>query len=228
MSEARPHILCVGGGWVAVKLVRSLRPALWTGKADLTVISRENYVTSHGLVAEMLTGKIQPQQLISPARRVFRPARFINAEVERIDLKAQNLHVTRTLDGHAFEVPYDHLVLGIGAVDDLSRYPGIAEHSLRLKTYWDMFKARGRLSKLLESAELETDHEARRRLLTVVIAGGNYAGVELACELADFFRVMSRTDYRLIDPSDARVVIVHSGKRILPELRERSPGLVRF
>src|ERR1043165_3195492 len=100
MSESRPQIVCVGGGWVAVKLVRSLRPALWTGKADLTVISRENYVTSHGLVAEMLVGKIQPQNLISPSRRVFRPARFINAEVERIDLQARSVHVARSLDGH--------------------------------------------------------------------------------------------------------------------------------
>src|SRR5687768_7391838 len=94
MSEIRPHILCVGGGWVAVKLVRSMRPALWTGKAELTVVSRDNYLTIHGLVAEALTGKVQPQQIIAPARRVFRPARFHNAEVEAIDL--ENRTVTTT------------------------------------------------------------------------------------------------------------------------------------
>ena len=52
MSETRPHILCLGGGWVAVKLVRSMRPALWTGKAELTVVSRDNYLTIHGLIAD--------------------------------------------------------------------------------------------------------------------------------------------------------------------------------
>src|SRR6266542_4201805 len=97
MSEQRPHILCVGGGWVAVKLGRSLRPALWAGKADLTVVSRDNYVTVHGLVAEALTGKIPPQQIIAPSRRVFRPARFHNAEVEAIDLERCTVTTTRAL-----------------------------------------------------------------------------------------------------------------------------------
>src|SRR5438105_4453761 len=129
MSETRPHVLCVGGGWVAAKLVRSLRPTLWTGKADLTVVSRDNFLTIHGLIAELLTGKIQPQQVIAPARRVFRPARFHNAEVEAIDLRNQTVTTTRALDGRPYTLHYDHLVLGVGAVDDLSRYPGIAEHA---------------------------------------------------------------------------------------------------
>src|SRR5436305_14888949 len=99
MSTTPPHILCLGGGWVAVKLVRRMRPALWTGKAELTVVSRDNFVTIHGLVAEALTGKIPPQQIIAPARRVFRPARFYNAEIEAIDLGNQTVTTTRALDG---------------------------------------------------------------------------------------------------------------------------------
>ena len=74
MSEFRPHIVCVGGGWVAVKLVRSLRPALWAGTAELTVISWDNYVTSHGLVAE-LAARFSRSSSPLPARRAFRTAR---------------------------------------------------------------------------------------------------------------------------------------------------------
>src|SRR5262249_46045825 len=157
-------------------------------------------VTMHGLVAEVLTGKIPPQQIIAPARRVFRPARFYNAEVEAIDLGQQMVTTTRALDGRPYTLHYDHLVLGVGAVDDLSRYPGIAEHALQLKTFWDTFRARSHLLSMLEMAEIEPEAAERRRLLTVVIAGGNYAGVEIACDLAGFFHVMSRTDYRRLDP----------------------------
>lgn len=228
MSDTRPHILCVGGGWVAVKLVRSMRPALWTGRAELTVVSRDNYLTIHGLVAEALTGKVQPQQIIAPARRVFRPARFHNAEVEAIDLENRLVTTTRALDGRPYTLSYDHLVLGVGAVDDLSRYPGIAEHAHKLKTFWDVSRARSHLIGMLEMAEIEPEPGERRRLLTVVIAGGNYAGIEIACDIADYFRVMSRTDYRGLNPDEARVVIVHSGDAILPELGKRFAGLVRY
>ncbi len=228
MSEPRPHVLCVGGGWVAVKLVRSMRPALWAGKADMTVVSRDNYLTIHGLVAEALTGKVPLHQIIAPARRVFRPARFHNAEVEAIDLKSRTVTTTRALDGRPYTLKYDHLVLGVGAVDDLSRYPGIAEHALQLKTFWDIFRARSHLVSMLEMAEIEPEPSERRRLLTVVIAGGNYAGVEAACDLAVWYRLMARTDYPRVQAEEARVVIVHSGDRILPELANRYPGLVRF
>jgi NADH dehydrogenase len=224
----RPHVVCIGGGWVAAKLVRSLRPGLRRGKLDLTVVSRDNFHTVHGLIAEMLTGKIQPQQIIGPARRIFRPARFHNAEVETIDLEARTVTTTRALDGRSYPLQYDHLVIGIGAVDDLSRYPGIREHAMKLKTFWDCFKARNHLLSMLELAEIEPDPEERRRLLTFVIAGGNYAGIEIACDLMDYIRLLARTDYRHLRPEEVRVVVVHGGERILPELGKRFPGLVRY
>jgi NADH dehydrogenase len=224
----RPHVVCVGGGWVAVKLVRAMRPALWAGKADLTVVSRNNFHTVHGLIAEMLTGKIQPHQIILPTRRVFRPARFVNAEVDAIDVAAQTVTVSRALDDRPYVLPYDHLVIGVGAVDDLSRYPGIAEHTTRLKTFWDCCQARSHLLTMLELAEIETDPAERRRLLTFVIAGGNFAGIEVACDLADYFRLLARTDYRALRPEEIRVVVVHSGPRILPELGRRLSGLVSY
>lgn len=222
------RIVCVGGGWVAVKLVRALRPTLRSGQVELTVISRDNFHTVHGLIAEMLTGKIQPQQIIAPSRRVFRPARFHNAEVTAIDSKGQTVTTRRLLDGREQTLPYDHLVIGVGAVDDLSRFAGLKEHSLRLKTFADCFQARSHLLSMLEMAEIEPDAEERRRLLTFVVAGGNYAGIEVACELADYFRLLARTDYPRLKVEEIRVVVVHGGDEILPELAKRFPGLVRY
>src|SRR5262249_42734010 len=145
-----------------------------------------------------------------------------------VDLPAQTVTTTRAFDGRQYVLPYDHLVIGVGAVDDLARYPGIAEHTTRLKTFWDCFKARSHLLTMLELAEIEPDEEERRRLLTFVVAGGNYAGVEIACELADYLHLLARTDYRHVRLEEVRVVLVHGGERILPELGQRFPGLVRY
>src|SRR5215213_9412985 len=80
------RVVCVGGGYVALFLCRALRGAIRRGLVDVTVVSRDNFHTYHGFVAEMLVGRIQPGQIMTPARRIFAPARFHNAEVERIDV----------------------------------------------------------------------------------------------------------------------------------------------
>jgi NADH dehydrogenase len=202
--------------------------AVRRGEVDVTVVGRDNFHTFHGFVAEMLTGRIQPGQIISAARRMFPPARFHNAEIEGIDTRRRVVTTSRHLDGRRYELPYDHLLVALGSVDDLSRFPGIGEHTLRLKTYWDCFKVRNHLLSMMELAEIEPNETERRRLLTFVVVGGGYGGVEVAAEIHDYIRVLAARDYRAVDPREARVIVVHSGERILPELHEAHPRLVRY
>ncbi len=224
------RVLCLGGGYVAIQLTRTLRRAIRRGAVEVTVVSRENFQTFHGFVNEMLTGKVQPGQIINPARRIFPPAHFHNAEITDIDLEHRRVTTTRLLDGREYVLEYDHLVIGLGSADDLSRYPGIAQHTLRLKTYWDCFKARNHVVHMLEMAEIEDDADERRRLLTFVVAGGNFGGIEVATELADWMQsvIGARKEYRRIRPEEARVIVLHSGERILPELDRHHPTLVDY
>ncbi len=232
VADATGHkatrVVCLGGGYVAIFLAKALRQAVRRGEVDLTIISRDNYHTFHGFVAEMLTGRIQPGQIISPARRIFRPARFHNAEIMGVDFDAQTVTTSRTLDGREYAVPYDHLVVALGSVDDLSRYAGIAEHALKLKTYADCFQVRNHLLTMLELAEIEPDPEERRRLLTFVIAGGNYAGIEVATELVDYVHLLMKNEYPRVHREEIRVIVVHASEGILPELRAHQPKLVRW
>lgn len=226
---AKPtRIVCLGGGWVAIYLVKSLRRAIKRGDVELTVVSRENYHTFHGLIPEMLVGRIQPQQLVTPARWVFKPARFHNAEIESIDPERRVVVTSRAIDGREYVLEYDHAVLGIGSIDDLSRFPGLAEHSLRLKTYWDSVKARSHVLSVLEMAEIERDPEERRRLLTFVCVGGNFGGIEVAAELANYFEVLVRNEFAHLSLDDFRVLVVHGGSEILPELGDSHPRLVKY
>ena len=226
---AKPtRIVCLGGGWVAVYAVKSLRKAIKRGEVELTVVSRENYHTFHGFIPEMLVGRIQPQQLVTPARWVFKPAHFHNAEIESIDTVAKKIVTSRAIDGREYVLEYDHAILALGGLDDLSRFPGMAEHSLRVKTYWDCVKARSHVLSLLEMAELESDPEERRRLLTFVVVGGNFGGIEVASELANYFQVLVKNEFPRLDRKDFRVIVVHSGEEILPELGDSQPRLVKY
>ncbi|HKU24843.1 MAG TPA: FAD-dependent oxidoreductase [Candidatus Sulfotelmatobacter sp.] len=222
------RVVCLGGGWVAIYLARALRGAVRKGEVKLTVISRDNYSTVHGLIAEMLTCKIQPQQINSSVREMIKPAQLHNAEIESVDLSNRLVQTRRLLDGRAYTVPYDHLVAGLGSVEDFSRYAGIGEHTFPLKTFADCYRLRNHLVSVLETASIETDPAERRRLLTFVVAGGNYAGIEVACDLVDYFRFLTRHRYPELKPHEFRVALVEAGSRILPELGKRHPYLVTY
>ena len=222
------RIVCLGGGYVSLHVVRSLRTAIKSGQVEVTVIDRNNYHVFHGLIGETLVGKIQVSQIISPARRVFPPAKFHNAEIQDININQQEVITARFLDGREYRIPYDDLVLALGTVIDTSRLRGLTENTFRLKSYWDVFSLRSHLLLMLELAEIESDPEERKRLLTFVVAGGNYAGIEVASEISDFLQLLTKKEYSRLFPEEIRVVVIHSGPEILPELGTRFPKLVQY
>ena len=221
------RVVCLGGGWVAIYLARALRSAINGGQIELTVVSRDNYATLHGLIAEMLTCKVQPQQINASVRELIAPAYLHNAEIESVDVRSQTVLTRRSLDGRPYTLTYDHLVVGVGSVEDLSRYAGIAEHTFPLKTFANCCRLRNHLLSALEMAVIERNPEERERLMTFVIAGANYAGVEVACDLVDYFRVLTLKKYPELRIEEFRVVLLEIGSTILPELAGRHPHLVR-
>jgi NADH dehydrogenase len=166
----------------------------------------------------MITGRIGPSSMLSPVRRMFAPGRVHVGEIEQIDLDAKKVVTSRHLDGARFELDYDHLVLSLGTAEHLELYPGLAEHAFKLKQYEDCFRLKNHILEMFELADIETDPDERRRLLTFFVAGGGYAGTEIAGELADFARLLTKKDYPGIRRDECRVVLVHRGKTILPEL----------
>ncbi len=232
-----PHVLILGGGFVAVTVTRALRRPIKRGELTVTVVDRDNFFTMHGLIGEMISGRIAAGNILSPARRIFAPAQVHVGEIESIDLEQKRVVTSRRLDGIRFELDYDHLVLALGSGENLDSYPGLAEHAFRLKSFDDCFRLRNHVLAMFELADIETDPEERRRLLTFFVAGGGFSGCELAGELADFARRLTKGEFRGIRRDECRVVIVHSGKTLLPELygsgtaerrTKRYPGLVRY
>jgi NADH:ubiquinone reductase (H+-translocating) len=213
-----PHVLILGGGFVAHDTVAVLKRSIKRGDITATVVDRDNFLTFHGLVGEMVTGRIVPENVVNPARRIFAPAQVHVGEIESIDVEAKRVVTSRRLDGRRFELEYDYAVVGVGCGENLERYPGLAEHAFRLRRFEDCFRLKNHVIEMLELADVERDPEERTRLLTFFVAGGGFSGAELAGELSDFLARLTRREYKGIRRDECRVVIVHPGKTLLPEL----------
>ena len=211
-----PHVLVLGGGFVAHGITRALRRQIRHGEVTVTVVDRDNFFTFHGLIGEMVSGRVLPSNILNPARRVFAPAQVHGGEIETVDLGEKRVSPSAaTASGPSSGTT--SAVVSLGNGENLEAYPGLAEHAYRLKSFDDCFRLKNHIIEMFELADLEADPDERRRLLTFFIAGGGFSGSELAGELADFTRRLAAREYPGIRREECRVVIVHPGATLLPE-----------
>lgn len=217
MSEG--NIVVVGGGFAGVALAKKLERSLPPDR-QVVLISPENSITYNPLLPEVVGASVLPGHVIAPIRQLLRRARFVMGEVTGTDLEARRVYYgreePRTLD-------YEHLVLACGSVANLAIIPGMAAYALPLKTVGDALFIRNRILERLEQAEVEENEARRRWLSTFIVIGGGFGGVEAAGQIADFLRASLRY-YPNVTPEACRVVVVHDGPRILPEVSERLSG----
>jgi NADH dehydrogenase len=220
-------VVIVGGGFAGVYAAQHLEKARQRGGEDfeIALVAKENYFVFQPMLPEVISGTIGLLDTVSPLRRLLPRTDVHVREVESIDLERKAVWTSPGFRPHAHAIEYDHLVLALGSVTDFRGLRGLPEHALPFKNLADALWLRSRLIRALEEAAIEADDPAlRRQLLTFVVAGGGFSGVEVAAELNDFVRSVARS-YRGLDPKEIRVVLVHSQDRILPEVTEK---LARF
>lgn len=207
-----PRVVVLGGGFAGVAVVTRLeRLARRRARWDVTLVSDRNFLLFTPMLPEVAGGAVQAQHIGAALRAACPRTRVVLGRVDEVDLDQRVLRVG------AEAIPYDHLVLVLGAEPTFRGTPGIAEHCLTLKSLPDAARVRAHLLMQLERADLTTDETERRRLLTCTVVGGGFGGVELLAELRDLTRSVLRY-YPSVDSTQPRFVLVHSGDRILPEL----------
>jgi NADH dehydrogenase len=220
----KTRVVIVGGGFAGVFTASALEERLADRpdhEVEVLLVSRENYFVFQPMLPEVISGTIGLLDTVSPLRRLLPRTSVHVREVEAIDLQARTIRLAPGFQPHAHEVPYDHLVLAPGTVTDFRGLPGLPEHALPFKNLADALELRSRVIHVLEEADIESeDSTLRRQLLTFVVAGGGFSGVEVVAELNDFVREVARS-YRRIQPEELRVVLVHAQGRILPEVTEK-------
>ncbi len=214
------RILILGGGFGGVYTTMALHKAFGRrDDIDIALIDQKNYFVFQPMLAEVISGSVDILHTFTPFRELCPSLSLYVGEVERIDLGDRVVIVNAGMRSQPLTISYDHLVLALGRVENFSVVRGLQEYGFQFKNLGDALVLRSRLISLLETADSEPDAETRRRLLTVVMAGGGFSGVEAIAAVNDFLRkVIYR--YPRLDPSDLPMVLLQSGPRILPELPE--------
>jgi NADH:ubiquinone reductase (H+-translocating) len=217
-GQKRKRILVLGGGFGGVYTVMTLQKALKRRPdIDISLVNQENYFVFQPMLAEVISGSIGIVSMITPIRDLCPRVNLYVRKVERIDLTRQVVLTSHGLGPHETAIPYDHLVLALGTLENFGVVRGLQEHGLHFRNLGDALVLRNRLIHLLEEAAIEPDPKLRRRMLTFVMAGGGFSGVEAIAEVNDFVRDVARR-YPNINPAEFKVILLHAGARILPEL----------
>ncbi|MDB6024897.1 MAG: dehydrogenase [Verrucomicrobiales bacterium] len=217
---AKTRVLILGGGFGGLYAALHLDKTIATDpNVEVTLVSRENFILFTPMLHEVASGELDLTDIVSPLRRTLKHVTFLEADVEAIDLVERRVTITYGLQRQQKKLSYDHLLIALGSETNFFKLPGVEERSLTMKSLRDAFVLRNQMLGLLELASLAEEASVRRAMLTFVVAGGGFAGVETIGALSDFVREAMKY-YPTLMEADLRVVLVHPGSVILPELGE--------
>jgi len=166
---------------------------------------------------EVAAGDLDLTHIVNPLRKLLRRSHFFNGDIKSIDLENRRVVVTHADDNHDHELTYDYLVVALGSVTNFYDLPGLAENAFTMKSLSDAIVLRSRLIRNLEDADFECSCEDRSRLLTVVVVGAGFAGVETLASVNDFVREAIRY-YPHLSENELRIVLIEATDAVLPEL----------
>ncbi|MEH6518909.1 MAG: FAD-dependent oxidoreductase [Halioglobus sp.] len=219
-SDTKPlRIVILGGGFGGVYCARYLRRYA-PHNVEIELINATNYFVFQPLLPEVASGIISAPDAVTSLRLLLPGVKVRMAEVRDIDLENRWVHIVQGSKRYPLKVDYHHLVIALGQKTDLSRFPGFEEHSRTMRDLADAHGLRNHIIQCMEHADITEDEELKRRLLTFVVAGGGFSGVETMGEVMEMVR-RTLKHYPNIQGSEVRGLLVQRGQRILPELPEK-------
>ncbi|HEY1471346.1 MAG TPA: FAD-dependent oxidoreductase, partial [Candidatus Acidoferrum sp.] len=219
-NEAPKRILILGGGFAGLTVAMELEKKLAQDPSvEITLVNRENFFLFTPMLHEVAASDLDLTTIVNPVRKMLRRVHFFAGEVNQIDIEQRRVVVSHGFDHHHHTLEFDFLVLGLGSVTNHYGLPGLQEHALTMKSLGDAMRLRNHLIAHLEEADSDCC-KVKEPLLAFVVAGGGFAGVETVAGINDFVRGALRS-YPHLTEEMLRVVLVHPGPVILPELNEK-------
>jgi NADH dehydrogenase len=218
MTSHIPHIVIVGGGFGGIAAAKALRKA----PAHVTLIDRNNHHVFQPLLYQVATSVLTPGQIGAPLREVVAKelnVTVIMGEVTGVDKETRNV-VVNSADREGVRIGYDYLVLATGVRHSYFGHDEFARFAPGLKGLADAVAVRNKILAAFELAEAEEDPSKHRDLLTFVLVGAGPTGVEMAGAIAVLVRNTLRPQFRRIDPTSARIILVDRGSRVLATFPE--------
>ena len=219
LEPEQKHIVILGGGFAGMTTAQNLEEVFGPDRSvSFTLVSETNALLFTPMLAEVAGSSLEPRHISTPLRTSLRRTKVIRGRVSEVDLDGRRIQVA-VEGGGVRDLFYDQVVFALGAVSNYLGLKNVQELAFDFKSLLDAIRIRNHVIDMFEQADRETDAELRREKLTFVIAGGGFAGVELAGALNDFSRGIL-ADYPNISSDDLEIVLVHARDRILPELSE--------
>jgi NADH:quinone reductase (non-electrogenic) len=224
---AKTQVVILGGGFGGAATAESLEQVFGADRSvAFTLVSENNALLFTPMLAEVAGSSLEPTHISSPLRTSLHRTCVVRGRVASIDLEKRRVLLEpdepapgEESPGEPREIAFDHLVLALGSVSNTLGLKSVEELAFDFKSLLDAIRIRNHVIDMFERADREPDSARRAEMLTFVIAGGGFAGVELAGSLNDFARGIL-ADYPSLRPEELKVVLVHSRERILPELSE--------
>lgn len=239
------HIVILGGGFAGIGVLKKLQKEFDNdASVEITLVDKGNFLLFTPMLPEIVSGMIETRHIVTPVRSFCKKAKFFEADVDLIDLKKREVNLKHSIGKqpeyppqqppkqqqqqqqqsdylHKHTLKYDYLVLALGSENNFFGNSDVEENAFTLKTINDGIVLRNHLIKILEQANLEQDnHDLRKRLLTFVVVGGGFSGVETVGAVNDFVRQTITQYYKNIYMSDVRVILVSATDKILEQIDE--------
>jgi NADH:quinone reductase (non-electrogenic) len=222
-SRDEKQIVILGGGFAGMRTAECLEKELQgIPFVRVTLVSDTNALLFTPMLAEVAGSSLEPSHISTPLRSSLPQTQFIRGLAIGVDLETRKVLIAGGSESgveNPRAVPFDHLVFALGSVSNHFGMLNVEKFAFNFKSLVDAIRIRNQVIDVFERADQEREHSLRVPLLTFVIAGGGFAGVELAGSINDFAHGIL-ADYPNLLSEELRVVLVHSGHRILPELSE--------
>ncbi len=225
MSEEKKRILVLGGGFAGVGCVRRLESYfMHDDNVEIVLVSEDNFLLFTPMLPQVASGMFETRNLVIPLRTLIKKTKFYEAQIKNIDPYGKVVTLTGTNERRGISIHYDFLVLALGSQTNFFGIDKMEERAYSMKTLNDAVVLRNRVIDMLEQADNENDPILKKSLLTFVIVGAGFAGIETAGELNDFVED-ARKYYPDIKKDDIRVIVLEAASFILPGFNEK---LARF
>ncbi|KAA3659927.1 MAG: hypothetical protein DWQ04_20820 [Chloroflexi bacterium] len=218
--EITKRVVIIGGGYAGVSAAQVLEKELAKHPAiGVTLVSQNNFLIHTPMLSEVSASAVNAQNISPSLRSFFKNVQVIQSDIANIDLDKRIVHLRADTRSTKKDLHFDHLILTAGSVPNFFGNKNIEKEAFSFKSLEDATIIRNQIIDMFERADLEPNSEKRKQMLTFVVAGGGFAGVELLGGMNDFARGICFY-YPNVNPADVRTVLVHSRERILPELSE--------
>src|SRR6266852_2913058 len=216
-KSGKKRIVVLGGGFGGVYAAIHLEKLLVRQSAvEVCLVSHDNFFLFTPMLHEIAASDLEITNIVNPLRKLLRKVDVLVGDVNQIDLRNKRILISRGSRKPLQQLDYDHLVIALGSTTNFYDLPGLTELAVPMKSLRDAIQLRGQILRYLEEANSEGDPAQQRSLLTFVVAGGGFAGVETVAALNDFVREALQFYPNLCEDM-LRVILVHSGPAIRSE-----------